>query len=992
MHVKLGNGDKTVFWEDIWIDGKTLKNRFPRIYSLESCKLITVGAKLAQPSLEYSFRRNPRGGVEQDQFNELSALVHDVSLIPMSDRWKWDLESSGDFSVASVRKIIDDKSLSDVDSKTRWIKYVPIKVNVHAWKVKTDSLPTRFNVSRRGINIDSIICTICDNEVETSRHLFFYCCMVRQIVRKITRWWDVPYVEVESYEDWYNWLVNLRISSMHKQMFEGVFYVMWWHLWSFRNKLIFDSKPPSQALFFDDVVSMSFHWCMYRCNASFSWRKKGEEEVEGKSDHEQHEESSQINMENEKQGVKEPTFEKEVPMKSESDMSRPPSFENFKQIRNGLAEISLQSKSSTKMSKLDRFLVSHSIIDSSPGLKVTALPRGWSDHTLIMLHFKKVDYGPIPFKFFHSWLQRDGFNDCVMNAYKECSHDNPLMTFHDKLKVMKLKIKAWNSLAKCRDASRQLQIKSKLLFIDDKINSGTTSEEEKVDRLNLLKEREDIQKLEDMDTVQKARIKWDIEGDENSKFFHGILKQKRHHQTVKGIMQDGVWITNPQQVKMAFCDFYKEKFKSSDNITNLPTVIPHSSLNNEENLELEKAVSVDEIKAAVWDCGSQKAPGPDGFSLLFLKHYWDLLKDDVVAAVTHTFDTFIIPKGVNSSFITLIPKKYLDHMLLSLGFGSKWRRWIKMCLHSTRASVLVNGSPSSEFLIKCGLRQGDPLSPFLFIIVMEGLHLALEDVVSSGLIHGAKVGNSDLYISHLFYANDVVIISEWNKQDMDNIIRILHVFYLASDLKINISKSHVYGLGVNSIDTGNMARDTGCSPGNIPLSYLGLPIGSNMNMIANWQHLIDRFRGKLSSWKANLLSIGGPLTLIKVGGSGDNRKMAWIKWDNILASLDKGGLEIGSLKAFNLALLQKWCCRLVHSPKALWVRVIKAIHGDEADFDFQGCNSNGIWTAIISSFSSSHARGIITSDSLFRKVGNESSIRFWKDNSDKNGPLSARYN
>ncbi|GJT61459.1 RNA-directed DNA polymerase, eukaryota, reverse transcriptase zinc-binding domain protein [Tanacetum coccineum] len=164
------------FWEDIWIDGKTLKNRFPRIYSLESCKLITVGAKLAQPSLEYSFRRNPRGGVEQDQFNELSALVHDVSLIPMSDRWKWDLESSGDFSVATLERI--------------------------------------------GIDIDSIMCAICDNGVETSRHLFFYCCMVRQIVRKITRWWDVPYVEVESYEDWYNWLVNLRISSMHKQCFE----------------------------------------------------------------------------------------------------------------------------------------------------------------------------------------------------------------------------------------------------------------------------------------------------------------------------------------------------------------------------------------------------------------------------------------------------------------------------------------------------------------------------------------------------------------------------------------------------------------------------------------------------------------------------------------------------------------------------------------------------------------------------------------------------
>ncbi|GJU60060.1 RNA-directed DNA polymerase, eukaryota, reverse transcriptase zinc-binding domain protein [Tanacetum coccineum] len=184
-------------------------------------------------------------------------------------------------------------------------------------------------------------------------------------------------------------------------------------------------------------------------------------------------------------------------------------------------------------------------------------------------------------------------------------------------------------------------------------------------------------------------------------------------------------------------------------------------------------------------------------------------------------------------------------------------------------------------------------------------------------------------------------------------------------------------------------------PCNIPFSYLGLPIGSNMNMIVNWQHLIDHFRGKLSSWKANLLSIGGRLTLIKAvlgslgiyymsifkcpesvinalesmratffwGGSGDNRKMAWIKWDNILASLDK---------------------------EALWVRVIKAIHGDEAGFDFQGCNSNSIWSVIISSFSSSHDRDIITSDSLFRKVGNGSSIRFWKDNWDGNGPLSAR--
>ncbi|GJW91349.1 RNA-directed DNA polymerase, eukaryota [Tanacetum coccineum] len=155
-----------------------------------------------QATVKKPFRIVRPDNITYRTYNYLRSDRSQRSQITATDRWKCDLESSGDFSVASVRKIIYDNSLSDVDSKTRWIKYVPIMVNVHAWKVKTDSLPTRFNVSRRGIDIDSIMCAICDNGVETSRHLFFYCCMVRQIVRKITRWWDV--VEVESYEDCYN--------------------------------------------------------------------------------------------------------------------------------------------------------------------------------------------------------------------------------------------------------------------------------------------------------------------------------------------------------------------------------------------------------------------------------------------------------------------------------------------------------------------------------------------------------------------------------------------------------------------------------------------------------------------------------------------------------------------------------------------------------------------------------------------------------------------
>ncbi|GJU76154.1 RNA-directed DNA polymerase, eukaryota [Tanacetum coccineum] len=271
LRVKLGNGDKITFWEDKWVGGNALKDLYPRMYALETCKSVNVGTKLTYSRLDYSFRRKPRGGVEQEQYEALSDQVHDVTFVPMSDRWLWSLESSGEFFVASIRKAIDDKRLPEVATKTRWIKYVPIKVNVHAWKVKIDLLPTRINISRRGIDIDSIMCPICDNGAESSSHLFFTYRMVRQIVRKISHWWDVPYDEVNSYEDLITWLVNLRLLSKLKQMLESVFYVMWWHLWSYRNKLIFYSNSPSKAMLFDDVVSRSFYWCRYRCKASFSW-------------------------------------------------------------------------------------------------------------------------------------------------------------------------------------------------------------------------------------------------------------------------------------------------------------------------------------------------------------------------------------------------------------------------------------------------------------------------------------------------------------------------------------------------------------------------------------------------------------------------------------------------------------------------------------------------------------------------------------------------
>ncbi|GKA36264.1 RNA-directed DNA polymerase, eukaryota [Tanacetum coccineum] len=164
----------------------------------------------------------PRSGIESEQWDHLLDSLEGVMLSPSEDRWSWDLNGSGEFSVASARRYIDNNRLPDISSKTRWIKEVPIKVNVHAWKVRINGLPTRWNISRRGIDIPSILCPLCETGVESSKHLFFNCSVVRAIFRRVCIWWDVSYMELDSFDEWISWITNLRLPSKHKRLLEGV--------------------------------------------------------------------------------------------------------------------------------------------------------------------------------------------------------------------------------------------------------------------------------------------------------------------------------------------------------------------------------------------------------------------------------------------------------------------------------------------------------------------------------------------------------------------------------------------------------------------------------------------------------------------------------------------------------------------------------------------------------------------------------------------------
>nr|GEW18009.1 RNA-directed DNA polymerase, eukaryota, reverse transcriptase zinc-binding domain protein [Tanacetum cinerariifolium] len=216
IHSKLGNGANTSFWEVAWRGGSPFKSLFPRLYALETQKKIDVASKLSHTGLDVLFHRPPRGGVEIQQFEHMKEKVEGCILADMIDRWFWALEGSGEFTITSVRKMIDDFMLPEVSSKTSWIKAVPIKLNVHAWKVKLDGLPTRLNISRRGIDIESFLCPMCGKAVELTSHLFFTCQMSKEILRKISKWWDIDYIEISSYEEWLDWILNTLLSVKSK--------------------------------------------------------------------------------------------------------------------------------------------------------------------------------------------------------------------------------------------------------------------------------------------------------------------------------------------------------------------------------------------------------------------------------------------------------------------------------------------------------------------------------------------------------------------------------------------------------------------------------------------------------------------------------------------------------------------------------------------------------------------------------------------------------
>ncbi|GJU86058.1 RNA-directed DNA polymerase, eukaryota, reverse transcriptase zinc-binding domain protein [Tanacetum coccineum] len=247
--LKVSNGSMTSFWADLWcLNGLILKESFPRLFALETHKDCKVADrwKFANGHWggNWSWRLPPRWRAIDD-LSKLEGLISSLVLeSDGEDKWVWKGDALGSLKVKSQSYSIQNLLLANdiIDNHCLWISWIPKKINICVWRAYLDRLPTRTNLSNRGVLLPSLSCPLCSNALEEIDHCIISCPHAIHIWRKVWSWWNLntstifPSFSISDITAGRNKFQGYNPRT--NKILQGVLYCTIWSIWNWRNRIV----------------------------------------------------------------------------------------------------------------------------------------------------------------------------------------------------------------------------------------------------------------------------------------------------------------------------------------------------------------------------------------------------------------------------------------------------------------------------------------------------------------------------------------------------------------------------------------------------------------------------------------------------------------------------------------------------------------------------------------------------------------------------------
>ncbi|CAM8943394.1 unnamed protein product [Rhodiola kirilowii] len=351
--------------------------------------------------------------------------------------------------------------------------------------------------------------------------------------------------------------------------------------------------------------------------------------------------------------------------------------------------------------------------------------------------------------------------------------------------------------------------------------------------------------------------------------------------------------------------------------------------------------------------------------------------------------------------------RYLKLLLMRFGFEDRWVNMILNYVSSVRYAICTNGKITSLFGPERGLRQGDPLSPYLFILCSEWLSYKLSNLQATRSIEGIKVSRGAPFVTHLMFADDCLLLFQVGDGTAESLATLLKNYENVSGQVVNYNKSElVLSPNVNDTTRSTIQNQLSVKLVNQHDKYLGLPLTLKRKLTLNFSGMIDKFWNKTDGWRAKNLSCGGKEILIKSvlqalpqyamncfhlpadtikkmhssirrywwSCSNSKKPIHWVKAQTLCQEKDMGGLGFKDFKCINLAFLAKQAWRIYSQPELMISKIYKAKYCHSSDMLYcnAGYKPSFCWRSIVKGFELLRAGSIQDQNGSIRWTENSS--------------------